>query len=78
MNGLLCVPIYIDAKQPKKLQHFPKIPQNCERNPIPVQKRPGLFTLNDVKGTNPAIDYFNLANDVLLTGAVDCFPQGDF
>jgi hypothetical protein len=32
MNSLLCVPTYIDAKLPKKLQHFPKIPQNCKKN----------------------------------------------
>jgi hypothetical protein len=28
MNGLLCVPIYIDAKLPKKLQYFPIIFRN--------------------------------------------------
>jgi hypothetical protein len=27
-NGLLRVPTYIDAKEPKKLQHFPRIPKN--------------------------------------------------
>jgi hypothetical protein len=34
MNGLLCVPTYIDAEQPKKLQYFPKISQNCEKSRV--------------------------------------------
>jgi len=40
MNGLLCVPTYIDAKLPKKLQYFLKFSQNCEKA---ERMRPGFY-----------------------------------
>jgi len=37
LNGLLCVPTYIDAKQREKLQYFPKILRNFRK--IVISKR---------------------------------------
>ena len=39
-NGLLRIPIHIDAKEPEKLQHFSEFAQNCEKA---GQIRPGLY-----------------------------------
>jgi len=39
MDGLLCVPTYIDAKLPKKLQYFKNISQNSEKLKLQARKR---------------------------------------
>ncbi len=40
VNRLFGVPIYIDAKEPKKLQNFPKFSEDSGKTSAPKQKRP--------------------------------------
>jgi hypothetical protein len=42
LEPLVAVPMYIDAREPKKLQTFPEISRNHAKTAIPGQKRPTL------------------------------------